>query len=375
METFSNYEHVKLIIPYPTLQNFGLLSIFLIITLLTRHKVDSKLLDRTQTDQLKGIAILLVVLGHLWVHVSSVRATPILGGYAVSLFFILSGFGLTISQSVKNKINSNYLLKRFRRVIIPYWLITAIILMADFLLLKKTYSFIELITTFAGFNLSRQLQQIDYTRWYITLILIYYIVYFLFNRYLDKITALLSILIFSLVLCVLKITNIFQLGAFEQIISFPVGCLIAFYYKSILNFFDKKRFELLIFFLFFLTSFVFFLPSHHPNMFIMIIFVGTKAANSLLFCFLLILLVGRIGKLGYASRFLAFCGFISYEVYLIHGPLLIKYNPVIKLFPSDYILISFTLFMSLVLILSYGINKALRPLVQKTIFQKSPVLL
>jgi peptidoglycan/LPS O-acetylase OafA/YrhL len=368
IEIFSNYQLIKLDIPSPILQNIGLLTIFLIITLLTKHKTNTTFLDRTQTDQLKGIAILLVVLGHLWVHVSSIRAIPALQDYAVTLFLILSGFGLTISQTTKT-INNKFIFRRFRRVIIPYWLITSLILVADFFLLNKAYSITDVMLTFAGINLSKNLKQIDYTRWYITLLLIYYMVYFLFNRYLNKAKALLGICAFSLVFCILNITKIFPLGAVDQIIAFPIGCLIAFYYETILHIFNRRIIELSVSMLFFLTSLVFLFPSQQPELYFKMLLLGMRAANSLLFCVLLIMLIRRIGDLGYSSYFLSFCGLISYEIYLIHGPLLIKYNPIIKLLAPDFILISFTLFLTLVLILSYSINKVLNPLVQKTVLQ------
>lgn len=369
MEIFSNYEFIKLVIPYPTLQNYGLLAVFLIIAVLTSQKANTTFLDRTQTDQLKGIAILIVVLGHLWVHVSSVRAIPVFGDYAVSLFLILSGFGLSVSQATKT-ISINFILRRFRKVIIPYWLITLIILVADFLLLNKSYSITDVLTTFAGINLNKNLKHIDYTRWYITLILIYYIVYFLFNRYFNKANALLSIFAFSLVFCILSVTKIFQIGAIDQIMAFPIGCLVAFYYESIWVFLNKRRVELYASLLFLLTSLVFLFPSYPSELIFKALFILIKSVNSLLFCTLLILLVGRIGKFGYMSRFLSFCGVISYEVYLIHGPILIKYNPIIKLFSPDFIVVSFTIFLSLVLIASYCIHKMLRSLVEQIVFQK-----
>jgi peptidoglycan/LPS O-acetylase OafA/YrhL len=337
---------------------------FMLIALLTKHKTTTTFLDRTQTDQLKGIAILLVVLGHLWVHVSSVRAIPVLGDYAVTLFLILSGFGLTISQTTK-PVNSKSIIRRFQRIFFPYWLITIFILTADFFLLNKAYSITEVMMTFVGINLSKDIKQIDYTRWYITLILINYIVYFLFNRYFNKANALLGIYVFCLVFCILNITKVFPLGSIDQIVAFPIGCSIAFYYESLKHAFNKRAVELLVCILFFLTSLVFLLPNNPSEIFFKAPLIGIKAVNSLLFCILLILLIGRIGKFGYASRFLSLCGLISYEVYLIHGPLLIKYNPIIKLFSPALILVSFMFFLTLVLILSFYINKAISPLIQK----------
>ena len=363
---FSNYELTKLIIPYSTLQNLIILLLLIIIAGCTRKKEFSSFLDIKQTEQLKGIAILLVVVGHLWVHVSSNRAVPVLGDYAVSLFLILSGFGLSISQT-KEKIKADFILRRFRRVVIPYWIVTLVIIVTDFLLLNKAYSITDVITTLAGINFSTSVKQIDYTRWFITLLLLYYLMFFIFYRFFNKAHALIGIFSFSVILCVLNITKIIQICSVESIIAFPIGCLIAFYYEPILQIFNKRRVELFVGLLLLLTCPVYLLENQNTELIVKIALYGIKMANSFLFCILLILIIGRIGKFYYVSRFLSFCGLISFEIFLIHGPLLIKYNPILKLFPPDFILVSFILLLSLVLILSYCINKALRPLVQKTV--------
>ena len=44
--------------------------------------------------------------------------------------------------------------------------------------------------------------------------------------------------------------------------------------------------------------------------------------------------MGAAGARGYESRLLVLCGTVSYEVFLIHGALLIKYNPVFPLFDT-----------------------------------------
>ena len=40
--------------------------------------------------------------------------------------------------------------------------------------------------------------------------------------------------------------------------------------------------------------------------------------------------LGSLGIHGLASRFLGVCGRLSYELFLLNGPLLIKYNPLIR---------------------------------------------
>jgi peptidoglycan/LPS O-acetylase OafA/YrhL len=359
MDIFSNYQLVKLIIPFATLQNLILLLILLAIAIATRRKENTKFLDQTQTDQLRGIAILLVVVGHLWVHVSSNRAVPVLGDYGVSLFLILSGFGLVISNT-KERIGRNFFAKRFSRVIVPYWLLTVILLLLDYLLLHRAYPRDDIILTFAGVNLSKELKQIDYTRWFITLLLVFYIGYFLSYRFFNKSRALLCLFILALALCLLTITKVFQLGTIDQLIAFPIGCLTANYYERVSQMFHRGKPELLAAVIFGTTTSAFFVPATKSSFIVGAVVLGFKIVNSISFCALLILLIGRVGKRGYVSYFLCFCGVISYEIYLIHGPFLIKYNPIMRLFSPDLILVSFLAFLSLAVAVSCGLHYSLR---------------
>lgn len=62
----------------------------------------TSILDRPQAEQLRGVAIFLVVLGHLWVHASKQSPFLMLQGDAVAMFLIISVFGLTMSSMGKN---------------------------------------------------------------------------------------------------------------------------------------------------------------------------------------------------------------------------------------------------------------------------------
>ncbi len=74
---FQNYEFIKLDIFQPDHANFLLIFLFIVLIMLTITKKtdpnpsEKGLLSLSHTDQLRGIAIFFVVLGHLWVHVSS----------------------------------------------------------------------------------------------------------------------------------------------------------------------------------------------------------------------------------------------------------------------------------------------------------------
>src|SRR5882762_8330002 len=80
-----------------------------------------------QLDALRGIAALMVVINHFvlvgplwWVTRSPLRVVA-LGHEAVILFFILSGFVLTLQLNSSSRINYlDYLIKRICRIYLPY---------------------------------------------------------------------------------------------------------------------------------------------------------------------------------------------------------------------------------------------------------------
>jgi hypothetical protein len=93
----SNYEHLKLSIPFPNINNLIIFVAILMVAAISCKNYKTYFLDKSQTNQLKGLAILLIIISHLWFHVSKNRAILMLGDYSVILFLILSGFGLTRS--------------------------------------------------------------------------------------------------------------------------------------------------------------------------------------------------------------------------------------------------------------------------------------
>ncbi len=99
-DMFANYEINKLAIIHPDLLNLLIIALFFCVVVVTAKKEESvsrQLLSRLHTDQLRGVGIFFVVLGHLWVHVSKTKSQIVLSGDSVSLFLILSGFGLADS--------------------------------------------------------------------------------------------------------------------------------------------------------------------------------------------------------------------------------------------------------------------------------------
>lgn len=333
-----------------------------IILFLKRSQEKPAPLSRLQTEQLKGMAILMVILGHLWVHVSKKGIALNFAGDAVAMFLLLSGYGLHLSSNKKIYNAKTYFAKRTERVMIPYWGTTITFLFLDYIILNKKYALTDLLMTFAGINVNTTTKHIDYVRWYITFILLWYCLYYFSTKILKENQQIIFLYICAGVLFVVSYYKM-RFGWY-QFFAFPSGCLIALKYKKVKNKFDKKEFKYLaaIISLFLLSIAIAskimmnslntytFLDEHVPS----IILTFFKEINSIAVSVGLIILVMLLARLQFYSRFLAFCGSISYEMFLIHGAFLIKYDPIIE---NRAVVLSFLMFLIFIIVISYSYQK------------------
>ena len=362
---FSNYESEKLIISHPEICNLIIWIALILFSLLSAHKTTkAKLLCKSQSEQLRGLAILMVMVGHLWVHVSQMRVTLVMGSDAVALFLLLSGFGLTRSVMSRPITLKKYIISRIRRIMIPYWLATLFILILDFIILERRYAFIDILLTISGINFLAITKNIDYVRWYITFILFWYILFYLA---IDKIhqTVRTCFLICCGVFVFFIGYYIIHVG-WNQIFAFPIGCIIGKYYTSLQLFLSEKSKKTLIGVAILIVggALIFkyrLLPTIEGD-FPSIVNKGLREVASLSLGAGLILTVYVWNKMGYISCFLCFIGLISYELFLLHGALLIKYNPIFRL---NYLLpmpATFLIYLALMILLSLGFRKLTKPL-------------
>jgi peptidoglycan/LPS O-acetylase OafA/YrhL len=370
---FLNFESIKLYISSPDLNNFFIIAIFFFLSIVSVKRIKpTKLLYVSQTNQLKGIAIILVLLGHLWVHVSQNSPSIIFSSDSVYLFLFLSGYGLTVSSENHILLFKDFAKRRISKVMIPYWTTTIIILLLDFFFLNKIYSNNNLILTFTGINITQSTQYIDYVRWYITFQLFCYLLFFIFNKYFSFLKTA-AILILYLIISVIfsQITGI----ANRYELAFPLGLFIGKIHHKAENIFERKTkiciftgiilFILLIFYKIF--NLFDFLKNIEASTIIIktILFVAIKGIANLFyisFSFLFIVIIGLIGKYGYLSKFLHFCGTISYELFLLHGCFLIKYNFIFPLFDTKLISVAFFIYFFIILIIAFYFNKMLNKL-------------
>lgn len=368
-----NFQVNKLDVVCPNLANILIISFFFGLVGVTSTKVATEsnwLLSIRHTEQLKGLAIFFVVLGHLWVHVAKTKATIVFAGDAVALFLMLSGFGLSLSTRNKKLEFKKFCSRRIKRVMVPYWVATIVILSFDRLFLSRQLSVGSALMTFLGINLSSELRDLDYARWFVTFILVWYGLFFW--AYTAMATNRYAIYLLCISVVLLPINYYFLHFGWYQFFSFPIGCLCAIIYDKLVEVFrEKERLLLTISFvgLSYALSYKLMLSDDGINRIIYkyipnILLAYLYDLNGLIVSSAVIAISGGLVIRGYRSKMLLFLGKYSYEIFLVHGVFLVKYNPIIKDPGTLALIVEFSLFMAFVsmfAILIFNISSS-RPL-------------
>ncbi len=327
----NNYETLKLMVSNPEFTNLLIIALILFISFTSTRKTEvQNLLTFDQSNQLRGLAIILIILGHLWVHVVGSLPKLLFGGEAVAVFLLLSGYGLTTSYKNRVVLPRAYFMARLNRVAVPYWVITVFVVVIDYFILNRTYSLQDIVMTMLGVNINVATRYIDYVRWFITFILIWYICFFTAFSFFKDVRRVFYLIFCATIFFPLDyyVTNL----GFYQFFAFPVGCAISHYYNVINTAFTRKPFYYFLIATISLFGVIVYkfassciLSPYVPTIMIKTLDEGI----SIIFSIALITFIAVMGAKGYKSLCLSFLGAISYELFLLHGAFLIKYNPII----------------------------------------------
>lgn len=175
-------------------------------------------LDRDHTDMLKGYAILGVLVGHVGQYLG-INGIEYPAGVGVSLFLILSGYGVTLSES-KNGLEG-FWKKRLVKVYIPY--ILAVII---FLFITQTH--LDLEEMVFGLTLIKPINPFG---WYLRYIFVCYIVFYCAFRFIknnrERQLAIFAVFtIWFIIRSTIFIDSVPFLQA-RQMVCFPIGIMIA----------------------------------------------------------------------------------------------------------------------------------------------------
>ena len=260
---------------------------------------DSLFLDKDYTTIVKGIAIFMIMLGHMACFWPGGRLLTPLGGTGVAIFLITSGYGLM--ESYKRVGLKNFWKKRLLRVWIPYAIVCVL------LCIFKGQSLLALL---------KNLVLITSPFWFVQYIIAYYIILYIVLKFFEKYKACIFFFIAIISLFVLKGVQ----G--EQTFSFLIGVLCSSYRDSLRLFFDRnpKRYALIGIPLFFLGALFLFIkqfPEVRDLSFICMNVVQTLI--KLPFAMSIVLLVAYFTRMR-SNPMLYLMGLISYELYLVHFP-------------------------------------------------------
>jgi len=273
-------------------------------------------LNKECTEQIKGLAILAVLIGHYCVLLNIKSSIIYLGSEGVAIFLILSGYGLTLSYN-KTK-NNNFFSKRFSKVFIPYFLVTLCWIIINTNFFHITYSLKTIFLSLIGFDIHRS---IDGTMWYISFIMLwYFIFYFIFKFNIRNIFKLLFLFCFAFCFRKNIYYSVFHINFGDlawqfslHAYFFPIGVLVAFYFDKI----TQKLTPATLFVISIIFFLIYLFNVHNSNKSLTYFITSNFLFSVAIISFLCILSYFKI-----YSRVLKFLGQHSYEIYLLEGNLL-----------------------------------------------------
>lgn len=349
-------------IPDPFLQTLIFaIPLALAILITTRKDSSPHELNIDHTNQLKGIAIMMVLFSHIGYFLDSGKSflypLSVAGGVGVNIFLLLSGYGLTISELKHHHNPLMFYLKRLKRVFLPMWIILIFFLLLDYFLLNISYPVRTIFYTAIGFIPDADIYTVfNSPLWYFTLILFYYLIFpLVFWRKMPIFSAALIFIISVLILKYIKlpvVEDVFKLYKLH-FIAFPLGVSFAILQTSkykITNLIKGVN-PILRYILVGLLVWSVSYTAIHSG-------VGEKTtieqSISLVtmasFIFIILLLP-------FKSHFLILLGIYSYEIYLIQWPLLYRHDFLYRYLPAGIAtILYFVIFIAMSFCIQKGVN-------------------
>lgn len=316
---------------------------FTAVILTTRHNPRESFFAYSRTEELKGFAILAIIFSHIGYFLSTnpqfLYPLSILAGVGVNLFLFLSGFGLTTSILKHTTTPLSFYKKRLTKLLFPMWAVMTLFILMDLFLLQRNYPAITIIQSYFGFFPRADIfLDLNSPLWYFSLIFLYYLIFPLF--FWKKSIYLAPILLLTAPFFLLKQelpinTNVISLYKLH-FASFPLGVFFALLTHDQL-FLHSKNLIKNVFFLsnlkyilipFFLAVFVY--TSLNSGVGVsktMEQTISLITMFSIIFIFIIKPLEFKLFNL---------FGKYSYEIYLIHWPLLVRYDLFYKYLPASF---------------------------------------
>lgn len=206
---------------------------------LKRRTSKETLLEKEDTQYMRGVAAWLVVMAHYTVNIKGVISTDIfgktfsfvmgqLGGMGVLVFFFVSGYGIYASYDSK-KLGWDFLWKRVKSVWLPYLAVNVTLHFMQFA--------IDGVYGFGPKSVLSILLAEDY--WFVHVIMLQYLAFFIVEKWLDARKIVVYSFIIDAIFTVIFIYEGRTDGWFNALWLFTFGMACAKYQERIQVLFDK----------------------------------------------------------------------------------------------------------------------------------------
>lgn len=381
-------------------------TIFLVALIVSiKRKNPKHLFPVSLTQELKGFAVLAIVISHIgYFLVSDHRflfPLSIIAGVAVDMFLFLSGYGITTSVYIKKSTSIlKFYHKRLLKLLMPFWIVLALLFLASFFILKENYSWQYIWQSFVGFFPSADIyNDLDSPLWYFTLIFAYYLLFpLVFSK---KQPWIAMIVLYGVGYAITRMWRPDILSAviglyYVHIFAFPFGIFIGWllekrhimwraFLESVNKRLDKMHFgqvrsslvriknsrffkielkhvkRIIRYFLMTVLGLIVLYTAYYSGVGnqdkVWIISIVTMSAIVALF------IIKRV-----EFRLFSLFGLYSYEIYLFHWPVLYRYDFLYRYFPAG---IATTIYLVLFIILAWILHK-LTDLILERELKKAP---
>lgn len=313
----------------------------MVLFFLFSRKDTGRGLSVMRTQELKGFAILAIIFSHIGYFLveqhNFLFPLSVFAGVGVNIFLFLSGYGLTVSSLTKKETTFEFYKKRFLKICIPLWVVLVLYISMDFLIKQISYPLTTTALGFFGVFLTADIfQDLNSPLWYVTVILFYYVLFpHMFSRARPWITAIGFLILGQLMIkaqpeFLQHVVELYELHT----IAFPLGIFCAWIAISL----RTQRTALLEKYIHAIKD----VPASIKKIlsYSVVVFlvcsIGYLAIYSgvenkpfieqslSIITLIFILLLWVIKK--YTYQILVLFGVYSYEIYLLHWPILYKYN-------------------------------------------------
>jgi len=356
---------IEILNPILQTQIFSLIFVMAILISI-RKKPDKEFFPISLTNELKGVAILAVVFSHIGYFLATdtrfLFPLSILAGVGVDMFLFLSGYGLAVSAIKKTLSPVQFYLKRVIKIFIPMWFVLIAFFSLDWFILHQTYPIAEVAQSFIGFFKEADLfGDVNSPLWFITLLLFYYLVFPLVFKKDHPILSALVLFFGGYFLIDFNFETVWRVNHLHRLhfMAFPLGVVFAGlvvapkvknYIQVLRNYLSNKEWLVVLsklllasiafagFLYFGINSGVGQEPWLEQNIKIITVL-------SIVILFLL---------KPFSLRFFSLVGIYSYEIYLLHWPIMYRYDIFYAWLPAG---VATACYIGLFVLLGFGLQK------------------